>query len=195
MPNGDQTYVGDRGVVLSGGQKARINFARAVYRDADIYVMDDPLSAVDAAVARYLFEKCVINGEHSLNVYRCCRCIRTTLRDKVCVLVTHQLQYLHQADNVLLIRDGTCIASGTLTQLQNEHPTEFAEIMAESEATARREVCCSSENSFGSYFMFKKEAAIKTAHVRSTVSQTSRSEGKAMKRAISHSRGHFCLLL
>jgi ATP-binding cassette subfamily C (CFTR/MRP) protein 4 len=59
MPNGDQTYVGDRGVVLSGGQKARINFARAVYRDADIYVMDDPLSAVDAAVARYLFEKCV----------------------------------------------------------------------------------------------------------------------------------------
>ena len=49
--------VGDRGVALSGGQKARVNLARAIYRDADIYLLDDPLSAVDASVGRYLFDK------------------------------------------------------------------------------------------------------------------------------------------
>lgn len=57
LPFGDRTLVGERGVSLSGGQRARINLARAVYRDADIYLMDDPLSAVDAPVAKHIFEK------------------------------------------------------------------------------------------------------------------------------------------
>ena len=51
------TLVGERGVTLSGGQKARVNLARAVYRKADIYLLDDPLSAVDSAVSRHIFEK------------------------------------------------------------------------------------------------------------------------------------------
>ncbi len=55
--NEDLTLVGERGVTLSGGQKARVNLARAIYREADIYLLDDPLSAVDTAVARHLFEK------------------------------------------------------------------------------------------------------------------------------------------
>ena len=57
MPFGDRTLVGEKGVSLSGGQKARINLARAVYRDANIFLLDDPLSAVDAAVAEHIFEK------------------------------------------------------------------------------------------------------------------------------------------
>ena len=57
LPEGDLTLVGERGVTLSGGQKARVNLARAVYRQADVYLLDDPLSAVDAAVSRHLFEK------------------------------------------------------------------------------------------------------------------------------------------
>ena len=57
MPDGDMTLVGERGVSLSGGQKARISLARAVYFNADIYLLDDPLSAVDAAVSRHLFDK------------------------------------------------------------------------------------------------------------------------------------------
>jgi ATP-binding cassette subfamily C (CFTR/MRP) protein 4 len=117
--------VGDRGVALSGGQKARINFARAVYRQADIYLLDDPLSAVDVRVGRALFE----------------HCIRGVLRERVCILVTHQLLYLHAADLVLLMRDGKCVARGTLAQLQRDHPLEFDEILAKSEQSARKEVC------------------------------------------------------
>ncbi len=57
LPKGDMTSVGERGVTLSGGQKARVNLARAIYHDADIYLLDDPLSAVDTAVAKQIFEK------------------------------------------------------------------------------------------------------------------------------------------
>ena len=57
LPEGDLTLVGERGVTLSGGQKARVNLARAVYRQADVYLLDDPLSAVDAAVSTHLFER------------------------------------------------------------------------------------------------------------------------------------------
>ena len=57
LKNGDLTLVGERGVTLSGGQKARVNLARAVYHDSDIYLLDDPLSAVDTAVGKHLFEE------------------------------------------------------------------------------------------------------------------------------------------
>ena len=57
MPHGDVTLIGDRGVSLSGGQRARVSLARALYMDADVYLLDDPLSAVDAHVARHIFEK------------------------------------------------------------------------------------------------------------------------------------------
>lgn len=71
-PAGDATEIGDRGVTLSGGQKARVSIARAVYSDADVYLMDDPLAAVDTHVGRALFE----------------RCIRGVLRDKTVILVS-----------------------------------------------------------------------------------------------------------
>lgn len=75
LPAHDMTIVGDSGICLSGGQKSRINLARAVYRSADIYLLDDPLSSVDAAVAKYIFDSC----------------IRDFLREKICILVTHQV--------------------------------------------------------------------------------------------------------
>ncbi|XP_015838295.1 probable multidrug resistance-associated protein lethal(2)03659 [Tribolium castaneum] len=90
FPYGDNTLVGERGVMLSGGQKARINLARSVYRDADIYLLDDPLSAVDAQVARIIFKECVQNY----------------LKDKCVILVTHQLSYLQEATKIYSLKDG-----------------------------------------------------------------------------------------
>ena len=87
FPKGDSTFVGERGVSLSGGQKARVNLARALYLDADIYLLDDPLSAVDAHVGRQLFDEA----------------INSFLRGKIRVLVTHQLHYLKDADQVLIL--------------------------------------------------------------------------------------------
>uniref|UniRef100_A0A8C5AQH9 Cystic fibrosis transmembrane conductance regulator n=1 Tax=Gadus morhua TaxID=8049 RepID=A0A8C5AQH9_GADMO len=89
LPDGDLTLIGDRGATLSGGQKARVNLARAVYQDADIYLLDDPLSAVDGEVGRHLFEKCICG----------------ILKDKPRILVTHQLQYLKVADQILVLKE------------------------------------------------------------------------------------------
>uniref|UniRef100_A0A4W3I4P9 Multidrug resistance-associated protein 4 n=1 Tax=Callorhinchus milii TaxID=7868 RepID=A0A4W3I4P9_CALMI len=89
LQDGDLTQIGDRGVTLSGGQKARVNLARAVYQDADIYLLDDPLSAVDAEVGRHLFEQCITG----------------ILQNKPRILVTHQLQYLSAATHILIIKE------------------------------------------------------------------------------------------
>uniref|UniRef100_A0A8C9R3X4 Multidrug resistance-associated protein 4 n=1 Tax=Scleropages formosus TaxID=113540 RepID=A0A8C9R3X4_SCLFO len=102
LPDGDLTVIGDRGATLSGGQKARVNLARAVYQDADIYLLDDPLSAVDAEVGRHLFEQCICG----------------LLRKKPRILVTHQLQYLKAAHQILVLKEGQAVAQGTYTELQ-----------------------------------------------------------------------------
>ncbi|KAM4601994.1 ATP-binding cassette sub-family C member 4 [Polymixia lowei] len=102
LPDGDLTLIGDRGATLSGGQKARVNLARAVYQDADIYLLDDPLSAVDAEVGRHLFEQCICG----------------LLKNKPRILVTHQLQYLKAADQILVLKEGHMVAQGTYTELQ-----------------------------------------------------------------------------
>ncbi|CAG2066994.1 unnamed protein product, partial [Timema podura] len=112
FPNGDKTLVGERGVSLSGGQRARINLARAVYRDADIYLLDDPLSAVDTHVGRHLFEECV----------------DTYLTKKIRILVTHQLQYLKEVDLIVILNNGQIEAQGTFQQLQ-ESKFNFAQLL------------------------------------------------------------------
>lgn len=89
LPNGDKTLVGQRGISLSGGQRARVNLARAVYSEADIYLLDDPLSAVDTHVANDLFEDCIMGY----------------LGNKTRLLVTHQLQFLKYADIILVVNN------------------------------------------------------------------------------------------
>ncbi|XP_075728231.1 ATP-binding cassette sub-family C member 4 isoform X6 [Rhipicephalus microplus] len=102
LPYGDKTLVSDKGVSLSGGQKARVNLARALYYDADIYLLDDPLSAVDTAVAKHLFEVC----------------IRGYLKNKIVILCTHQLQFLKSANHILVLKEGKMLALGSYWQLQ-----------------------------------------------------------------------------
>uniref|UniRef100_A0AAQ5XD39 ATP-binding cassette, sub-family C (CFTR/MRP), member 12 n=1 Tax=Amphiprion ocellaris TaxID=80972 RepID=A0AAQ5XD39_AMPOC len=96
LPYGDQTEIGERGLNLSGGQKQRISLARAVYSDKDIFLLDDPLSAVDAHVGKHIFEEC----------------IKKELQGKSIILVTHQLQYLEFCDDILVLEDGEILEAG-----------------------------------------------------------------------------------
>uniref|UniRef100_A0A182JFG2 Uncharacterized protein n=1 Tax=Anopheles atroparvus TaxID=41427 RepID=A0A182JFG2_ANOAO len=111
--DGDKTIVGERGVSLSGGQKARISLARAVYRRAEVYLLDDPLSAVDSHVGRHLFD----------------HCMRDYLRGKIVILVTHQLQYLQNADQIVVLMHGRVEAVGTYDKLR-ESGQDFAQLLA-----------------------------------------------------------------
>ncbi|CAJ2663697.1 unnamed protein product [Trifolium pratense] len=99
--HGDLTEIGQRGINMSGGQKQRIQLARAVYNDADIYLLDDPFSAVDAHTAAILFNDCVM----------------TALREKTVILVTHQVEFLSDVDSILVMEGGKVIQSGSYENL------------------------------------------------------------------------------
>ena len=107
---GDETLIGDRGVTLSGGQKARVGLARAIYSDAQVYLLDDPLAAVDSKVAGRLYDEC-INGY---------------LADKTRILVTHQTKYLTNASNIILMEKGKVIHEGTYSQIRDHLNDEEA---------------------------------------------------------------------
>ncbi|KAM9802673.1 ATP-binding cassette sub-family C member 4-like isoform 3-T4 [Syngnathus typhle] len=121
LPGGDLASVGDRGANLSGGQKARVSLARAVYRDADIYLLDDPLSAVDAEVGKHIFEECICG----------------LLRDKPRVLVTHQLQYLKAAHEIVVLKEGQMVAKGSYRELQNSG-LDFTSLLKEEDIQEER---------------------------------------------------------
>uniref|UniRef100_A0A8C3CG56 ATP-binding cassette sub-family C member 10 n=1 Tax=Cairina moschata TaxID=8855 RepID=A0A8C3CG56_CAIMO len=96
LPSGDQTEVGENGVTLSGGQKARIALARAVYQEKELYLLDDPLAAVDADVANHLMRKCILG----------------VLRHKTRILCTHRTEFLEKADALVLMDNGRIVKTG-----------------------------------------------------------------------------------
>ncbi|XP_016152773.1 PREDICTED: multidrug resistance-associated protein 7 [Ficedula albicollis] len=97
LPAGDQTEVGENGVTLSGGQKARIALARAIYQEKEVYLLDDPLAAVDADVANHIMRKCIFGA----------------LKHKTRVLCTHRTEFLEKADALLLMDNGRIVKTGT----------------------------------------------------------------------------------
>ncbi|CAG9537242.1 unnamed protein product [Cercopithifilaria johnstoni] len=115
LPNGDATEIGEKGINLSGGQKARVALARAIYQNCDIYLLDDPLSAVDSHVGKHIFEKVI--GHNGL------------LRDKARILVTNNLAYLNKVDTVAYMQDGKLVAYGSYKKLlgQSESFSKFVE--------------------------------------------------------------------
>ncbi|XP_049950536.1 ATP-binding cassette sub-family C member 4-like isoform X1 [Schistocerca serialis cubense] len=117
LPYGDQTLVGEKGITLSGGQRARVSLARAVYRDADIYLLDDPLSAVDTHVGKHLLDECI-------NSY---------LSDKTRILVTHQLQHVKGADNIVVLNKGKIDYQGTFDEIMDSG-VSFSKLMSSNEA-------------------------------------------------------------
>ncbi|CAH0555486.1 unnamed protein product [Brassicogethes aeneus] len=103
LPAGDQTEIGEKGINLSGGQKQRVSLARAVYADSDIYLLDDPLSAVDSHVGKHIFDQVI--GPNGM------------LSGKTRILVTHGITYLPQTDRILVIKKGEISESGTYKEL------------------------------------------------------------------------------
>ncbi|KAG0033927.1 Canalicular multispecific organic anion transporter 2 [Podila clonocystis] len=103
LPAGDMTEIGERGINLSGGQKQRVSLARAAYDDADIYLLDDPLSAVDAHVDQHLWEHLI--GPTGL------------LKDKARVLATHGMNHLREADQIVVLKDGAITEQGHYSEL------------------------------------------------------------------------------
>ncbi|KAG6501283.1 ABC transporter C family member 3-like isoform X1 [Zingiber officinale] len=109
---GDQTVIGERGINLSGGQKQRIQIARALYHDADIFLFDDPFSAVDAHTGTHLFKECLLGH----------------LASKTVIYVTHQVEFLPSADLVLCMKDGRVVQAGKYYDMLKSG-TEFRELV------------------------------------------------------------------
>lgn len=128
LPAGDATEIGEKGLNLSGGQKQRVSLARAVYRKADIYLLDDPLSAVDAHVGQHIFDKVI--GPKGV------------LRDKTRILVTHGTSFLPQADLILVLVEGEITESGSYQELLNRNGA-FAEFIHTFASSERKE--CSTQ--------------------------------------------------
>ncbi|XP_074204874.1 ATP-binding cassette sub-family C member 10 isoform X1 [Camelus bactrianus] len=124
LPAGDQTEVGEKGVTLSGGQRARIALARAVYQEKELYLLDDPLAAVDADVANHLLHRCILG----------------VLSHTTRLLCTHRTEYLERADVVLLMEAGRLVQAGPPSEilpLVQAVPKAWAEDRQESDpATA-----------------------------------------------------------
>ncbi|KAG7924310.1 hypothetical protein KL905_000464 [Ogataea polymorpha] len=112
LPGGELTEVGERGITLSGGQKARINLARAVYADRDIIMLDDVLSAVDAKVGKFIMDECILGY----------------LKDKTRILATHQLSLIGSADKIMFLNGDGSVDCGTFAELRSRN-TEFVRLM------------------------------------------------------------------
>ena len=119
LPNGDMTEIGERGITVSGGQKQRLNIARAIYFNSDIVLMDDPLSAVDAHVGRHIFDNAICG----------------LLKNKCRILATHQLHVLSRCDRIIWMQEGHVEAVDTFANLINNNEA-FQKLMA---STAQEE--------------------------------------------------------
>uniref|UniRef100_A0A8C7JJ58 ATP-binding cassette, sub-family C (CFTR/MRP), member 8 n=1 Tax=Oncorhynchus kisutch TaxID=8019 RepID=A0A8C7JJ58_ONCKI len=111
LPQGDQTEIGERGIVLSGGQRQRIGVARALYQQANVVFLDDPFSALDIHLSDHLMQEGIL------------KLLREEKR--TVVLVTHKLQYLPHADWIVAMKNGTTQTEGTLKDIQNSEPELF----------------------------------------------------------------------
>lgn len=122
LPNGDATEIGERGITISGGQKQRLNIARAIYFDADVILMDDPLSAVDAHVGRHIFDNAILG----------------LLRDKCRILATHQLWVLNRCDRIIWMDQGKIQAFDTFDNLMRDH-VAFRQLLESTSLEGKKE--------------------------------------------------------
>lgn len=120
LPGGDETEIGEKGINLSGGQKHRVALSRLVYSEADICILDDPLSAVDASVGQHIFTKVI--GPDGL------------LSDKTRILVTHAINFLPQVDQIIVMKEGQIAERGTYQELLDKKGP-FSEFLSQHSRT------------------------------------------------------------
>uniref|UniRef100_A0A672SQ94 Cystic fibrosis transmembrane conductance regulator n=1 Tax=Sinocyclocheilus grahami TaxID=75366 RepID=A0A672SQ94_SINGR len=117
LPEKDKTFMAEGGLNLSGGQKARVALARAIYRDADVYLLDAPFTHLDIATEKEIFDKCL------------CKLMASKTR----ILVTNKIEHLKRADKILLLHNGESFFYGTFSELQSERP-DFSSLLLGLEA-------------------------------------------------------------
>ncbi|KAH7042284.1 P-loop containing nucleoside triphosphate hydrolase protein [Linnemannia elongata] len=116
---GDETEIGERGINLSQGQRQRVSLARAVYSGADIMLLDDPLSGMDAQIGKHIFQEC----------------IKGYLASKTVVYVTNQLQHLAACDYIIVMKAGSVEAQGTFTELMAQDENSMARAVERNQLT------------------------------------------------------------
>ncbi|KAG0330341.1 hypothetical protein BG000_011734 [Podila horticola] len=129
LVNSDKTIIGEKGINLSGGQKQRISIARAVYADADVYIFDDPLSAVDAHVDHHIFE----------------HAITSILAHKTRILITNGVNHLSAVDQIVVIKDGRISQDGVYTDLIQDQDGDLYRLIQESQVVGKKEEESSNE--------------------------------------------------
>lgn len=134
LPYGDKTHVGERGCSLSGGQRARVNLARAVYRNSSIYLLDDVLSAVDAHVGKFLFEQC-LGPRGYLSKQKATR-----------ILITHQVHLLKEADWIIVLEKGKILRQGTFNEVKDIDLLQYISTPASDEKEKDKEKNISLKN-------------------------------------------------
>ncbi|KAH1225397.1 ABC transporter C family member 3 [Glycine max] len=112
LPFGDQTTIGEKRINLSGGQKQRVQIARALYQDSDIYLFDDPFSALDAHTGSHLFKECLLD----------------LLKSKFVIYITHQVEFLSDVDLIVVMREGRITQSGKYNDILRSG-TDFMELV------------------------------------------------------------------
>lgn len=140
MPDGDHTEIGERGINLSGGQRQRISLARCCYKQADVVLLDDPLSAVDQQVGRHIFENC----------------IKKFLKSRAVVFVTHQLQYLSKCNYIYVVENGRIIEGGTYYDLLARKDGHLARLIGQHVISEKNLI---SEEKFEKFEKIRRESA------------------------------------
>ncbi|KAJ7827858.1 multidrug resistance-associated ABC transporter [Mycena olivaceomarginata] len=175
LPHGEETEIGERGINVSGGQKARISLARAAYSDTDIVLLDDPLSAVDSFVGKAILEDCILHGP---------------LADRTRILVTHALHVLDKTDYIYVMDNGTIKEQGTYETLMKEGVV-FSKLMEEygsldaeeSTSTGKGEKAAIVADDQAEIDVKKDQAALMQTEERNTGAVTFETYGKYLRHA------------